>query len=143
VGLQKNQRHSNIRVSEPGGSEMAKRLLIVDDEPQIRSLLQRLFSKRGFETIEFPDGQTALLAVRELSGNIAALITDIEMQGMSGIELAKTARSEFPRVPILFLSSAATTECELNQRVAGCVFVQKPFDPAMLLLTLESLMEAR
>jgi DNA-binding NtrC family response regulator len=122
---------------------MAKLLLIVADEPQIRSLLRRLFSKRGFETIEFPDGQTALLAVRELSGNIAALITDIEMQGMSGIELAKTARSEFPKMPILLLSSAATTECELNQSVPDCVFVQKPFDVAMLLQTLDSLMEAR
>jgi two-component system response regulator FlrC len=122
---------------------MAMLLLIVDDEPQIRSLLQRLFSKRGFETIEFPDGQTSLLAVRELSGNIAALITDIEMQGMSGIELAQTARSEFPKMPILLMSAAATTECELNERVPGCVFVQKPFDPAMLFQTLESLMEAR
>ena len=47
-------------------------------------------------------------------------------EAVAAIELAKTAQSEFPRVPILFLSSAATTECELNQRVAGCVFVQKP-----------------
>ena len=106
-------------------------------------MLQRLFSRKGFDTIEFADGETALLAVRELSGNIAALITDIEMQGMSGIELAKTARSEFPTIPILLLSSVATTECELKGSIPGCAFVQKPFDLVMLLKTLESLMDGR
>jgi DNA-binding response OmpR family regulator len=119
---------------------MAKLLLIVDDEPQVRSLLRRLFSRQGFETIEFPDGKTALLAVRELQVNIAAIITDIEMTGMSGIELAKTAQSEFPALPILFLSAVPNEEGELNRSIPGSVFVQKPFDPAMLVQALKNLL---
>ena len=119
---------------------MAKPILIVDDEPQIRSLLKKLLSRKGFETIEARDGQSALSTVRELSGDIAALVTDIDMKGMSGIELAKTIQSEFPTTPILLLSANPNWEGEAQQSVPGSVFVQKPFDPAMLVQTLKHLL---
>jgi DNA-binding NtrC family response regulator len=119
---------------------MAKPILIVDDEPQIRSMLKKLLSRNGFETIEARDGQNAISTVRELSGDIAALVTDIDMKGMSGIELAKTVQSEFPTIQILLLSAVPNWEGELNRGVPGSVFLQKPFDPAMLVQTLKHLL---
>jgi DNA-binding NtrC family response regulator len=121
---------------------MTKPLLIVDDEPQIRSLLKRLFSRKGYEIIEAPNGQSALSTLREMNGNIAALITDVEMTGMSGLELAKTVQSEFPTIPILVLFADPTAEGELKQSTPGIVFVPKPFDLAMLIQTLRNLLEA-
>ena len=64
-------------------------LLIVDDEPQIRSMVKLLLSRSGFQTIEARDGRSALDALRRNAGEISALVTDIEMVGMSGVELAK------------------------------------------------------
>ena len=82
-------------------------ILVVDDEAQVRCLLKRILVRHGFTVIEANDGPSALRKVRELKGHIAGLPTDNEMVGMSGIELANRVASEFPKVGILFISSAA------------------------------------
>ena len=115
-------------------------ILIVDNEPQVLSLVSRLLSRQGFQVIEAHDGPSALAAVRERDGKVAALVTDIDMEGMSGIALARIITAEFPNTPVLFVTAVATSGEELRLDVPNCAFVQKPFDPAILVRSLRILM---
>jgi CheY-like chemotaxis protein len=104
-------------------------ILIVDDNPQIRLLVRKLLSRRGFQVIEAGDGPTALASLRSTGGAVGALLTDIEMNGMSGIELAGRIAAEFPSIPILMMSGSEISEGELRCAVPSyAVFVRKPFN---------------
>jgi CheY-like chemotaxis protein len=109
-----------------------KPVLVVDDEPQIRLLVKTLLSEEGFESIEASDGCSAFATVRKLDGAISLLLTDIEMPGspMNGIELAGAVKSEFPEVPIMFVSGQSPAT-DLDNVAPGNEFVKKPFDPRM------------
>ena len=115
-------------------------VLVVDDEPQIRSYLRRLLSQEGFDIREAHDGPTAISVIRELSGNIAALVTDIEMKGMSGIALAKAVTGQFPQIPVLFVTAVLLSEEDLRRDMPRCAFLQKPFDPRKLVQLLRALL---
>jgi DNA-binding response OmpR family regulator len=108
-----------------------KPVLVVDDEPQIRLLVKTLLSEEGFESIEASDGCSAFVTARKLDGAISLLLTDIDMPGspMNGIELAAAVKSEFPEVPILFVSGQSPATTGLDSVAPGNEFVKKPFDP--------------
>ena len=69
-----------------------KPILVVDDEPQVRAYLKTLLSRDGFDVLAVQDGAIAISVIREIGGNIAGLVTDIEMKDMDGLELAKAVR---------------------------------------------------
>lgn len=68
-------------------------VLIVDDEEQVRSLVSKILLRSGFATIKVADAPSAIAKVEALGGVIRAVITDIEMAGMNGIDLALRIRS--------------------------------------------------
>jgi len=105
-------------------------VLVVDDEPQIRLLVKMLLSREGLESIEASDGCSAFQTAKELDGEISLLLTDVNMPGspVNGVELAGAVRSEFPEVPVLFVSSAPIPAADLESAAPGNVFVKKPFD---------------
>ena len=112
---------------------MSRPILVVDDEGQVRSLVTRLLSRQGFQTIEAADGPSALSAARDQDGNIAVLISDIEMAPMNGVELAKALRSEFPSLPVLFMSAGAVSLDTLRRDIPDCGLVRKPFEATILI----------
>jgi CheY-like chemotaxis protein len=69
---------------------------------------------------------------------IDVLLTNVELQGMNGFDLANAIRSEFPSMPIIFMA-AAFLEDAVSQSAPGCGFVPKPFDPPALIAALRSL----
>jgi len=73
---------------------MAKKILLVDDEPRILSLLHSLLRTEGLEAISAKDGQAAIEILK--SQKIDLLITDIRMTPMDGMELFRAARVESP-----------------------------------------------
>ena len=109
-----------------------KPILVVDDEPQVRSYLKKLLLREGFEILAVHDGPSAIALIREIGGHIAALVTDIEMRDMDGIVLAKAVTGEFPDIPILFITALPISEMDLRLSVPRCVLVQKPFDSKIL-----------
>ena len=119
-------------------------LLVVDDDAQMRRLVRTILFRHGFQTLEAHDGPMALGLVRQHGGDIAALLTDIHLPGMSGIELALAVRVELPRVPVLFLCTLAVPSIEeLEQAVPGCCFVPKPFRQAVLVETVKQFIRCR
>ncbi|MFN5779534.1 MAG: response regulator transcription factor, partial [Novosphingobium sp.] len=106
---------------------MARRVLIVDDDPHIREVLVFAFAKAGIETTQAEDGEAALALIAQGAPDLVVL--DINMPRMDGLEVCRRLRAGSD-LPILFLSSR---DDELD-RVLGIElgaddYVVKPFSP--------------
>lgn len=100
-----------------------KRVLIIDDNEQLRSALCDLIKGEGFEVTCCDDGLTAIHLAKEQCFD--AIITDYNMPGMNGVEVAKALRAQCPDAFILALTSASN---EKEFLLAGAnVFFHKPF----------------
>lgn len=80
----------------------APRILVVDDEEQIRTLFRRILEEVGYSIKTVSSAYGALMELRE--GSYEALITDLSIPDMDGFELIKTARKECPHLKILVVS---------------------------------------
>ena len=106
---------------------MPRTILIVDDDPHIRQLLQFAFTKAGLDTVEAGDGEEALDVVARHAPDLVVL--DINMPRMDGLEFCKRVRAESD-LPILFLSSRDDEiDRILGIELGGDDYVVKPFSP--------------
>ncbi len=111
-----------------------KRILIADDDPFNRELLQMELSDAGFEVIVASDGEDALKKVRELPVDL--LLLDVMMPKIDGVELVRKLRQqkEFENLPIILLTAKAQTKDKLLGLEAGANdYITKPFDIRELL----------
>jgi len=104
---------------------------VVDDEPDMRSALTRLFRTAGLEVETYPDAQAFLEGRRE--GSSGCLVLDMMMPGMTGLELQKRLSSRAIRMPVIFLTGTADVRMAVEAMRAGAAdFLEKPFDNATL-----------
>jgi EAL domain-containing protein (putative c-di-GMP-specific phosphodiesterase class I) len=80
------------------------RILVVDDDEQLGRALARALSKAGYEVVVHHQGKTALDAVR--AGGFEAIVSDIEMPGLTGIELLRAARDHDRDLPVILITGA-------------------------------------
>ena len=107
---------------------MPRTILIVDDDPHIRQLLQFAFTKAGLDTMEAGDGEEALGVVEKNEPDLVVL--DINMPRMDGLEFCKRLRGAESELPILFLSSRDDEiDRILGIELGGDDYVVKPFSP--------------
>jgi len=116
-----------------------KRLLIADDDSDMRVLLAEYFRRLGFQVDERENGHAALEAA--MAGRFDCFIFDVSMPGMSGIELLKRVRDRGIQTPALFL----TAHDALSDKVAGFEagaddYLAKPFSPRELEYRVEALL---
>ncbi|MFN2629031.1 MAG: response regulator transcription factor [Gaiellaceae bacterium] len=90
------------------------RILVVDDEPAVRDSLRRALALEGYEVELAVDGAQALERLRD-GETTDAVVLDVLMPGVDGLEVARRLRSQGSRVPILMLTARA----EVEDRVAG------------------------
>jgi two-component system alkaline phosphatase synthesis response regulator PhoP len=117
----------------------AKKLMIVDDDAEMRALLAEYFRRLGFEVTEKESGPTALQAAT--TDRFDCFILDVAMPEMSGIDLLKKLRERGIKTPALFL----TAHDLLDDRVAGFEagaddYLAKPFSPRELEYRIEALL---
>ena len=115
------------------------KILVVDDERAVRESLRRALELEGYE-IELADDGLAALAALE-GDEPDAMILDVLMPGLDGLEVARRVRREGSRLPILML----TARVEVNDRVAGLDagaddYVTKPFALEELLARVRALL---
>src|SRR6185369_10204730 len=102
-------------------------VLLVDDDPQLRTLLAKLLSRdQSYRVMTASCGEEALDLSRNRSERIDILITDIDMGAMTGIELYTRIRDERPETGVLFISAMADRILEL---LPDCPVLEKPFTP--------------
>ena len=117
----------------PDGSKnkkTTKRLfLIVDDEEDIRLLLRGFLERAGSRVLTAKDAEEALRICHRLSCRIDALVTDVQLPGLSGFDLAELAARLRPEMPVLFISGSfrAREEAIARHLMPRRGFLQKPF----------------
>ena len=115
------------------------RILVVDDEPAVRESLRRALQLEGYDVDLAGDGEEALTRLR--GNSVDALLLDVSMPRLDGLETCRRLRSEGNSVPVLML----TARDEVSDRVAGLDagaddYVVKPFALEELLARLRALL---
>jgi len=107
-------------------------IAVVDDDELVRGALQRLLKASGLGTVSFGSAES-LLKSGQLP-DIACLIVDIRMPGMSGLELQAKLKAERCRIPIIFITAHGDAKMRTQAMRDGAVkFLAKPFDNTVLL----------
>jgi PAS domain S-box-containing protein len=117
-----------------GGRET---ILLVEDEPQVRSVIRRVLASCGYTVLEAPDGPAAL-ALWEVRGHeIDLLISDVVMpRGMTGLDLAASMRRQRPHLRVIFMTGYQA-EVNLDRLGPETPLLRKPFSLAELMRTVQ------
>jgi DNA-binding NtrC family response regulator len=113
----------------PENPNSKKTILFAEDDGQLQQFVAALLTKQGYNLILASDGLTALQKARAYEGMIHLLLSDIEMPGMTGIELPIQLGQERPETKILLISGLDSGILVLNN---GWQFLPKPFVAEML-----------
>jgi DNA-binding response OmpR family regulator len=103
-----------------------RRLLIVDDEKNIRLTLAQALEPLSPAVDTAADGEEALVKLAQ--GEVAAMLLDLKMPGMDGLEVLRRSRKIAPRLPVIIITAHGTIESAVDAMKLGAVdFIQKPF----------------
>jgi len=118
----------------------AKLVAVVDDDALLRDALRRLLKASGLGTVSFESAENLLSSGR--LPEIACLIADVRMPGMSGLELQAKLKAERCPIPIIFITAHGDTKMRIQAMCDGAVeFLTKPFDNAVLIEMVRSALE--
>jgi signal transduction histidine kinase/CheY-like chemotaxis protein len=134
---------ASTRCAEPVRARSDATVLVVDDEPTLRSVIRRSLLREGYEVLVAEDGPRALALSRAHPTHIDLLITDVVMPGLTGPELARELSSERQGLSVLFISGFTFEEVvPLTDLANGFAYLPKPFDTKVLLAKLDELLAA-
>lgn len=104
-----------------GPDDLHRTILLVDDDPDVRSVTSMMLSSLGYSVVEADSGEDAL---KKLATGIELVLTDFAMPNMTGAELADIIRREHPGLPIMFITGFADIDIlDVDQQL----IVQKPY----------------
>ena len=114
----------------PNDSAPASVVLVVDDDVVQGTIVTRMLEHAGYRAELARSGRMAITALAMAAGNVGLVLTDVEMPGIGGIELAHHIQNRWPGLPVLLMSGS-------NRNIVGngqthLPVLQKPFDEAKL-----------
>ncbi|MBI5745564.1 MAG: response regulator [Nitrospirae bacterium] len=120
---------------EGTGQKHAGRVLVVDDEPDVRKAVRLTLTKAGYEVVEAEDGQKGIEAIK--SGynplKLDVVICDIQMPKINGMEAIAYFRSQFPSVPVVVITGKPNLQGATTLFKQGIVeYLLKPVAPEKL-----------
>ena len=114
-------------------------ILIVDDEPDVREVLEEYFASHGYETFGAKNAEAARSQAAQRAIDLALI--DIHMPGEDGLSLARHLRERYAAIAIIMLTSAATVvDRVVGLEVGADDYVPKPFDPRELAARVKSVL---
>jgi len=118
------------------------RLLVVDDEPVICQACQRVFSRQGFQVEETTDAREGLSRATE--GEYSAVLLDIKMPEMDGIEFLEELRKTKPDLPVMIMTGyPSVPNAAASVRLGAADYITKPFTPEGITQTVRRVLAAR
>jgi PAS domain S-box-containing protein len=128
------------RTGRSGERASSGRILVVDDEPQVRAILARTLRADGHDVIEAADGSSAIACFEEVGGAIDLLLTDVVMPGIGGRELVRELTRRSPGLPVVWVSGHPR-DVGMRDLSPDDPFLQKPVAPDLLVDTVRELFE--
>jgi two-component system response regulator AtoC len=117
-------------------------VLIVEDEANMRRVLCALLERDGFRTLQAPDGSAALELLQRES--VDAILTDLRMPKMNGLELLEHVRRTLPEIPVVMLTAHGTVGSAVEALKQGAFdYLTKPFDPDEIRSVIEKAVSTR
>ncbi|HBB39838.1 MAG: hypothetical protein COW73_06600 [Nitrospirae bacterium CG18_big_fil_WC_8_21_14_2_50_70_55] len=106
---------------------MADRILLVDDDPMMRTLATRMLAALGYACETATDGGAAAARLGEEGGGFRAVITDLMMPGTPGSKLLAFLEERFPQMPVVIATGDVVAADRLSRPQRGRAVVVKPF----------------
>jgi DNA-binding NtrC family response regulator len=124
---------------------MAKTVLIVDDDPTQRRLLQTVVEKSGFSTLQAGDGDAALaMALGPEQDKIHVLLLDLVMPGRNGMETLEELAKKRPDLPVIVLTGKGSIDAVVKAMKAGARdFVVKPAAPERIIVSIRNALDMK
>jgi DNA-binding NtrC family response regulator len=120
------------------GTDKKIRILIVDDESDLRNLLNHVLTQAGYEVVEAPGGEEALNILQRETFDIALL--DIQMPNINGIQVLKYLQKNSPSTKAIMLTGYAGLKNAMEAKQFGATdFINKPYNIEDILATVERL----
>ena len=128
----------------PSGRGAGRHILLVDDEATVRRVAQRMLERAGFQVTAVESGTEALRRVRAAPRTFDAVMTDLNMPAMTGVELARALHSLHRDLPIVLASGYVETDSLPSAEESGIVrIVHKPFSPSDISAAVTDALEKR
>jgi FixJ family two-component response regulator len=127
-------------VSDMSSVKRTNLVAVVDDDDLLRDALRRLLKASGLGAISFESAEDLLNSGR--LSEIACLIADVRMPGISGLELQARLKTERCTIPVIFITAHGDAKMRIQAMRDGAVeFLTKPFDNAVLIEMVRSALE--
>ena len=118
------------------------RVLVIDDEEGVRASLRMILEYEGFECLDAGSGKQGL--ERAAAHEPDAILLDIKMQGMDGLETLQLLSERHPEIPVIMISGHGTVETAVEAtRMGAFDFMEKPLESDRVLLVLRNAFERR
>ena len=109
-----------------------KTVWVVDDERSIRWVLEKALSKQGIDVTSFEDGESLLSRIKFTTPN--AILSDIRMLGMDGLELLEKIKESHPDIPVIIMTAHSDLDSAVASIQGGAFeYIPKPFEIEELL----------
>jgi len=119
-----------------------KTILVIDDQDLMRESLQESLERFGYSVRAFSNGKDAVKSF--LEGGIDAVITDLKMPEMSGLDVLNRCKQIAPDVPVIVITAFGTVETAVNAMKQGAFdYIKKPFEPDEIDMVLRNAVERR
>ena len=122
------------------------RVLVVDDEPSVRTIVRLLLEKAGYDVIEAENGEAAIEALNTGENRLVldVVICDIRMPKINGVQALEYFQREYPHVPVIVLTAYPDTRMAVSFMQNGVAdYLIKPVDAQRLRAAVEKAMEQR
>jgi two-component system, NtrC family, nitrogen regulation response regulator GlnG len=118
------------------------KILLAEDEASLRTILRKMFLKKGYLVETAPDGEIALNKIRTLPLDVA--LVDIKMPEKSGFEVLQAARKEKPYLPVILMTAQDTMKNAVEAMKLGAFdYINKPFELDELEVIVDRALETR
>ncbi len=118
---------------------MAKTILVVDDDPTQRRLLQAAVEKAGFACRTAPDGETGLQLASDAREGVDVVLLDLTMPGLSGMETLERLNTKRPDLPVIMLTATSGIDTIVQTMRRGAVdFIVKPANPERVVVSIRN-----
>lgn len=122
------------------------RVLVVDDEPSVRTIVRMILEKAGYDVLEAENGETAIEVLNSGENRLVldVVICDIRMPKINGVQAIEYFQREYPHVPVIVLTAYPETKMAVSFLRSGVAdYLIKPVDAQKLRDTVAKAMERR